>query len=443
LDRSGAINVFDLLCTLDVLGGKPSSCGAPASDIAPCGGDGQVNIFDLLSILDALSGIDPCCSNGIGACCLGDGSCTGVNSVIECTGQGGTIMGQTTTCFDDRDADGLLDIMETNTGVLNLPCDAGTDPDNPDTDGDGILDGDEVMITPSGLDLAAMGANPFRKDIFVEIDWSKFGSVVHRPSAAAVALVEAAFANAPVSNPNGTTGITLHVDFGQSGLFMGGNQISGDWEFIAAAALPSFKSANFDPAREGFFHYILATQRIDTPINNISGASELGGDDSMTALQAFNTTDNDARTIMRMLGHNLGLRSGGDDDIDFKPNYNSIVNSRFQFAGVDTTCDAIGDGVLDFSDGSRITLDETSLNEFAGVCGNVAINWDGFALSSGVARNINCAAGSTIPCGGTNPQCFDATCDVLNDFNDWASLVYTMQVGGTPTLILGAPIPGS
>lgn len=44
----------------------------------------------------------------------------------------------------DTDGDGLPDWVETNTGVYRSPTDTGTDPNNPDTDGDGVLDGDEV-----------------------------------------------------------------------------------------------------------------------------------------------------------------------------------------------------------------------------------------------------------------------------------------------------------
>ncbi len=44
----------------------------------------------------------------------------------------------------DADNDGLFDIFETNTGVFVDETDTGTDPGNPDTDGDGYLDSDEV-----------------------------------------------------------------------------------------------------------------------------------------------------------------------------------------------------------------------------------------------------------------------------------------------------------
>ena len=44
----------------------------------------------------------------------------------------------------DLDGDGLPDAVESDTGTYNGPSDTGTDPHNPDTDGDGLIDGDEV-----------------------------------------------------------------------------------------------------------------------------------------------------------------------------------------------------------------------------------------------------------------------------------------------------------
>jgi len=45
----------------------------------------------------------------------------------------------------DTDGDGILDIYETDTGVYSGPEDTGTDPLNPDSDGDGMLDGNEII----------------------------------------------------------------------------------------------------------------------------------------------------------------------------------------------------------------------------------------------------------------------------------------------------------
>lgn len=55
----------------------------------------------------------------------------------------------------DSDQDGLLDHIETNTGVYVDENDTGTDPENDDTDGDGVKDGDEVNIYHT---------NPIKKD---------------------------------------------------------------------------------------------------------------------------------------------------------------------------------------------------------------------------------------------------------------------------------------
>ena len=45
---------------------------------------------------------------------------------------------------DDRDGDALLDGVETGTGAFANADDTGTDPADPDSDGDGIPDGEEV-----------------------------------------------------------------------------------------------------------------------------------------------------------------------------------------------------------------------------------------------------------------------------------------------------------
>jgi len=48
----------------------------------------------------------------------------------------------------DSDGDGLLDGVETNTGIFAGPGNTGTSPGKPDTDGDGRSDGDEVLGPP-------------------------------------------------------------------------------------------------------------------------------------------------------------------------------------------------------------------------------------------------------------------------------------------------------
>ncbi|MCH7995460.1 MAG: cadherin-like domain-containing protein, partial [Planctomycetes bacterium] len=67
------------------------------------------------------------------------------------------------------------------------------------------------------------------------------------------------------------------------------------------------------------------------------------------------------------------------------------------FFGIDTDCDAVGDGVLNYSTGTLITLDEGNLLEANGVCRRTGIDWNqnGIIDASGVAYNNNCPAGTS------------------------------------------------
>ncbi|MEE9297060.1 MAG: S8 family serine peptidase [Phycisphaerae bacterium] len=82
---------------------------------------------------------------GSGACCNpSKGFCTIAQKAADCNG---VYMGDGTDCRDD-DGDGIANVFETNdcTDPNRNPCRTGTDPNNPDTDGDGWSDGFEVRI---------------------------------------------------------------------------------------------------------------------------------------------------------------------------------------------------------------------------------------------------------------------------------------------------------
>jgi len=92
------------------------------------------------------------------------GSAPGVVRVSRATGAalGGTnpnfrmsLAGTATpSTLADTDGDGIPDIYETNTGVYVSGLNTGTDPNNPDTDDDGLKDGAEL----------ALGTDPFNPD---------------------------------------------------------------------------------------------------------------------------------------------------------------------------------------------------------------------------------------------------------------------------------------
>ena len=85
-----------------------------------------------------------------------------------------------------------------------------------DTDGDALPDRWEIEgytdpKTGGKVDLPKMGADPLHKDIFVEVDYMD----TRKPNVDSVFRAVKAFAEADgVANPDGTTGINLHVDSG-------------------------------------------------------------------------------------------------------------------------------------------------------------------------------------------------------------------------------------
>jgi hypothetical protein len=94
-----------------------------------------------------------------------------------------------------------------------------------------------------------------------------------------------------------------------------------------------------------------------------SGCSVVGGADAATTLGSFaGTTDQQAGTFMHEFGHTLGLRHGGDDNINCKPNYLSVLSYNRQFAG-----SPIPGRRLDYSRAQLPDLNKTALDESLGL----------------------------------------------------------------------------
>lgn len=338
----------------------------------------------------------------------------------------------------DADGDGLPDCVESNTGIFVDDLDTGTDPANPDTDADGIDDGDEVHGTAGGLDLPGLGVSPLRRDILVEYDWFddslECGAHSHQPSSAALNMVTAMFAAAPVLNPDGSTGIHFIHDAGQGGLLTGGSLIA-DADGVLSGGVGGFeysqhKEQSFAANRRGYFHYVILPHRYNTDSNS-SGQAEIGGDDMIVSLYCAGSDSNVAHTIAHELGHNLFLLHGGNTSCNYKPNYNSVMNYRYQFPGIDTNCTPPGNGVLDYSIGSRLSLDENHLDENVGICGAPPWDWNGNAvIESDVSFDINADDDFQILCGGT--------LTVLTDYDDWAhvNLAGLSAAGAAPRSLL-------
>lgn len=269
-----------------------------------------------------------------------------------------------------------------------------------DTDGDALLDGWEFCgydHDGGGIDinLPAMGAHPWHADIFVEIDYMAAGpgeTETHQPNQAAIDMIVESFNKAPVNNPDGTTGIHLHVDNGpDSPLTWGAAESWGSLSdtdeiphkrFLNTilcvpfnwSTVEGFKDDHFDASRRPIFHYSLWAHALcEINEQQYSGISrnnviniDAGASDFIVSLGELvtnpGTVEQQAGTFMHELGHNLGLAHGGSDNFNYKPNYLSVMNYSFQFGGLHSLNPL---PIFDYSRQDLPTLNELNLDETA------------------------------------------------------------------------------
>lgn len=266
----------------------------------------------------------------------------------------------------DSDLDGIPDIWEI-----------------PVAEGGGVfVDGDNVV----DLDLNAMGARPDHKDLFVEID-SSAGAMI---SPAAVDMVTRSFADAPLTNPDGTRGVRLHIirdeavtdglmpatGFASAQGTGAGFPVEANSVFLAHFGSPQMRAQpNWDlvrPVWEGIARYCLAFNDIvrsdNTSKRAYVGLAESAGNQFVYSLQGAlsfsgtSATEKVAASFMHELGHTLGLDHGGNDRLNFKPNYFSLMNylltTRRPFSKYFYR--------LDYSRAAGASQNEASPNEFRG-----------------------------------------------------------------------------
>jgi hypothetical protein len=340
-----------------------------------------------------------------------------------------------------------------------------------DSDGDGLLDTwerDGIDIDGNGsidFNLPVAGASPNHKDIFVEIDYMEG----HRPLNDAINDVINAFDNAPVANPDGTTGVRLHVIIDDT---LPHQEELAMWEGFDALKTANFGTSverahlnrdNILKARSLVFHYSIFGHKYKYrettggpwKSTTSSGMAELPGNDFLVSLGAFTggvgSRDEQAGTFMHELGHTLNLRHGGGDDINCKPNYLSIMTYSRQFAVM------IPDRPLDYSRSVLPTLDEADLNEPAGIeagatdktvyfvdtngdgyndrfarsAGNVPIdwNWDGDTADGHAGADLNSLIKGFDAHGDPEWRYDgpDSALQVMKGFNDWENIQYAFR----------------
>ena len=356
------------------------------------------------------------------------------------------------------------------------------------------------MFDPDGIgpwaaqliNLPAMGANPGKADIFVQVDWMTPNIPVLNPtqynqrlSNQAIGIVVGAFRNSPYMSKNGVRGINLHVDEGGRSTLnystgatwgalsrahelryrdpLGSIDAHGDyvWNDFDADKRVSFTRMGRGP----IFHYVIAAHTFDA--QGSSGISRnddtniatfrAGASDFIVSLGDFTygtgTDLQQAATFMHELGHNLGLAHGGDEFRNYKPNYLSLMNYSYQFGFIRD-----GKPLFDYSR-SKLDLNESALVEGDGVEGDGMAGAPGYVArwycrenrqparpnAAGVlggAINWNCNRGPLGPLIDKAPFPQDINGDrqltALTGYKDWPDLRLTGgaigRLGALPAL---------
>ena len=226
-----------------------------------------------------------------------------------------------------------------------------------------------------------------------------------------------------------------------------GTVAGGDYDWTA---FDDLRAAAFPQERRTAFRYAISGHGHDGRVSGVArgipasdllvtlgaGCAHLNGGVDCTL-----TPTAQAGTLMHELGHTLGLRHGGGDDLLNKPNHLSVMNYSFQLTGLQDTS---GNRFLDYSRFS-IPFDERALNES-----------QGFGITAVPPANLltvgRCPDGTRVPwpikAGPVDFDCDRAfgpvSADVNGDglktalapFADWPALVFAGgSVGGAGTVV--------
>lgn len=309
----------------------------------------------------------------------------------------------------DRDGDGLGTFLEYYLGT----CDDGTyglmqpycagrqAPLLADSDRDGLADSIEVFGVDHGnpslaQHLPAWGADPLRKDIFLEQDYASrpkcsaaapdaktdcwdeavAGNPFTETLAAFVAARYAAGSRDEVLNIQGD-GIALHFDIGKP---CTNYTLCGDWGG-GGQTFPgeADRAAGMDASRHRTFRYLgIYPEGGQAGLGNLVRAGIRGWRPA---------AEHQAKTVTHELGHSLGLEHWGHDSwgwaVNCKPNYPSLMNYAFD-----------PDPAYAFSHGSNpAVLDPARASELAGFGGMSALHLDSTSTSTSFGFPVADATG--------------------------------------------------
>ena len=330
-----------------------------------------------------------------------------------------------------------------------------------DGDRDGIPDSAETQGgTFAGMDLWAMGARTGRRDVFLELDAMASTNPGIIPRKEAVSAVVTKFK---------AKEIYLHFDAGDR--FPGSydlGQRDATVPFSTCITFPraprcdgdllAYKAQYMEVRRRGVFHYVLfGSSQAPGGGEGSSGLADFVGPSLLVSLgswgfataplpQLNKLINAQAATLMHEFGHNLGLEHGGNEELNFKPNYFSIMNYQYQLQGLSNPltasagdrfayhnygtptddclletgpCSAPGVFRMDFSDGTGADIDESRVSETGG------LGRRGFWVDFDDSKALNDGYRLVLAPVSARPK--RDVYLVLKDHDDWANLRFPFQ----------------
>lgn len=261
-----------------------------------------------------------------------------------------------------------------------------------------------------------------------------------KPTNDAVSKVIEAFSKAPVFNPNGNNGITLHVDLSHAVPYEDKTSFI-DLSFgLIKTDFDRIKENNFTSNRKKIFRYALFAHNISVLgfRRDNSGIAELPGNDLMVTLGSFTggtgTTNDQAGTLMHEIGHTLGLHHGGSDDVNYKPNYISVMNYSFQFIGIphyDSVTRELISSNLDYSNSSLSDVNENNIDESIGIIGDNVYTYHycgGVRMRDLVNKSIDWNCNGSIENKSLSVSVNDDSVkEILHSHDDWSNIIYRFQ----------------
>jgi hypothetical protein len=341
-------------------------------------------------------------------------------------------------------------------------------PDNPDTvdsDGDNLLDTWETNGYDADkdgtvdVDLKALGADPYRRDMFLELDI--MDDVKHPPDRdeqgkadnTVFDALQQMFKSAPIINLGDAPGINLVVDHSgkpcllkpgggevctfATTIFDIGGQIPTQNEqdpFVTGVVRFSrLKDHSFKNAQLGeIYHYAIWARE---QVNGLSGYSDKA-DDFVISLDEFPPPYHTPRSKIEILahefGHDLSQRHGGAaSEPNLKPNYLSVMSYAWALrTGVPNALRVAQATCLPFYYAS---VGATEVFGAVPSTVNTVVDY-----SEGMGKLLiraAPAAGSSAFCGSTvDWTTMDSTFSTVEDFANWRALVFEgpEKNGGIP-----------